>query len=782
MKTSDEAAHMAQRYGKALSLTAPKSAAHRVGFAVSGYWLDDSRYYFLADILEPSLGRVVSVPTIADVVTKRITEVMSLEALVALLRDRSDPPVDLETLSCAAFDMPDRDTLAVTVAGHEYLIETHEPRVVKAREARERPALYSPDGRFACFVKGYDLWLEDRQTGRERALTTDGSVHHAYGQLSEAGLAAVTYRKRQAPVGVWAPDSQWFLTRRIDERSLPEMGLIEHAPPGHGRPVMHAFKYVIPGDPLPQATYVAIHVASGRTVVFDEFTAPVVAPWARRMDAWFSGKDQAWFLRIDRYAKRAELIALDLARGTGRVVLDETAPSGYLDLHPLGQAPNVRTLERTDEIIWFSEADGWGHLYLYDGRGKLTNRITRGEWVVRDIVQVDEARRRVLFLAGGVDAGSDPARRSLCAANLDGSGVEVLIAHDGDVFLPHTELCGLGQDRPFRPSHASPGVSPGGAFGVVRYTTIERGNRTDLVNLRTGESLPIASMRPAMHEVMPRHFSALAADGVTRLYGVLFFPSDFDPRRQYPLIDYIYPGPQIAHEPQAFGSMSTAQASALAELGFVTLMLDTRGMPLRSRALHQMGYGELLEPQLADHAAVVRQLCERHAFIDGSRIGIIGQSGGGAAAARALLEYGDLFKVGVSVCGNHDSSVYCSPWSDKYRGPGDCASWHEQANTALAHRLQGKLLLISGDMDENVLVSQTFLLVDALVRANRDFELLIVPNEGHGVLLTSGYAQRRSWDFFVRHLLGQMPPRNFEIRFEPYELTRCLERFSLELS
>jgi dipeptidyl aminopeptidase/acylaminoacyl peptidase len=250
----------------------------------------------------------------------------------------------------------------------------------------------------------------------------------------------------------------------------------------------------------------------------------------------------------------------------------------------------------------------------------------------------------------------------------------------------------------------------------------------------------------------------------------MFFPSDFDERQRYPLIDDIYPGPQVAHQPQSFCSVTSGSARALAELGFVTIMLDTRCIPVGSRAFHQAGYGKLLELQLKDHAAVVRQLCQRHPFIDSERIGMIGWSGGGAATARALFDHGEVFKVGVSVCGNHDSDLYLATWSDKYRGPPSEGGWSEPPNAATAHKLKGHLLLMSGDMDENVHIGQTLTLVDALIRANRDFDLLIIPNAGHQVLITHGYALRRAWDYFVRHLLQQTPPREFDIHFEPHEL------------
>jgi dipeptidyl aminopeptidase/acylaminoacyl peptidase len=256
-------------------------------------------------------------------------------------------------------------------------------------------------------------------------------------------------------------------------------------------------------------------------------------------------------------------------------------------------------------------------------------------------------------------------------------------------------------------------------------------------------------------------------------------PPAFDPDQRYPLIDYIYPGPQVAHQPQSFQSVNSALARTLAELGFITLMLDTRALPISSRAFHQVGYGRLLEPQIADHAAVVRDLFKTLPFIDETRVGIIGHSAGGAAAARAMFDYGSIFKVGVSVCGNHDPNHYAALWADKYCGPDDSSRAALCNNSVAAHKLQGHLLLVAADMDENVPLSQTLALADALIRANRTFDLLIVPNANHDVLMTHGYTQRRVWDYFVRHLLGEEPPADFEVGFEPYEL-ECLQRRCLQ--
>lgn len=765
---------MRERYRRAVKLTAPKISTVTPGVAVEGYWIDERRFYFAADRFEPSLGRYVATPSIADCEARSVTAVIPLDELARLLSERVGRNVDLTALSAARFDLPAPETLAVSLEGQDHRIDVRARRVIESRPALPVPALYSPDHRFACFVKGNDLWLHERASGVERPLTTDGQLNYAYGRQTDTGLAAVSYRERPSPMGLWSPDSQWFLTHRIDERALPDLALVQNAPPGGGRPVLHRYKYCVPGDPLPIATYVAIHVATGRVISFNDFPSEVMAssPFTARM-VWFCGRDRAFFLRFDRYFKRAQLVELDLAVGTGRIVLTEAASVGFLEFHQLlGVTPNVRTLQN-GEIIWYSERDGWAHLYLYDAAtGRQKNRMTNGEWLVRDIVHVDEARRRILFTACGIDPQADPVHRSLCTVNFDSSGFEVLLTHAGDLALPRTEPCGLDQRRPFCPAYAQPGVSAEGRFGVVRFTSLDLGNVTRMVDFQTRQDFVVVSALPGADEISSRSFTALAADGVTKLHGTLFLPPDFDERRQYPLVDYIYPGPQTNVHPQSFHAVSSAQATVLAELGMLSLMLDTRGMPFRNRALRQAGYGDLAQTPLADHAAVVRQLCNRYAFIDRERIGIFGQSGGGFASARALFDHGDIFKVGVSVCGNHDSTLYSAVWSDKYRGPGNPDIFARQASAATADKLTGKLLLISGDMDENVHVSQTLTLADALVRANRDFELLIVPNEGHLLLMRNGYVQRRIWDFFVRHLLQQNPPQDFAIEYEPHELQR----------
>lgn len=768
-------APLVDRYARATMLTAPKLASEPHVGTLDGYWLNATQFFFLQERTHTESGHIVRVPCRFDARSQGVEEVISLDDVRQAVSQHTGEVIDSSELADATFDFPRPNVLAMSIGERDYLLDASRRSLLRVAHGLNVPALYSPDGQHACFLKGDNLWVRNRGSSLERPLSTNGEIHNAYAQWCGAKLTSSLGRGRPTPLGLWSPESTWFLTHQVDERRVPDTVLVQHCPEGGGRPRVHDFKYAIPGDPVPSGTLVAFHMASGKTARFPDsaFAGGALSPFEFKR-VWFSNDQTAWMLRLDRFCKQVDLVALDLAGGTSRIVLSERVSAGYIDLnsHVLA-APNVRTLTQTKEVIWYSERDGWGHLYLFDSAtGQLKNRITTGEFVVRNIVHVDHERRRLLLLVGGLEPASDPSHRALCAVNFDGSGFDVLLAHDGDISTAAQSPCGLAQDRPFRPTGAPQVVSPDGRFAIVYRRSVETGNCTDLLNIPTRDRMTIVCSKRSGQQTNQRRIVSLAADGATPLHGVMFLPSDFDDRRSYPLIDYIYPGPQVVQQPQSYRSLAAAPAMALAELGFVTLMLDTRGMPHRSRAFHQAGYGALLEPQLSDHAAVVGNLCNTYSFLDRERVGIFGQSAGGAAAVRALCDYGEVFKVGVAACGNYNPDHYSSHWSDKYRGEGESAGWRADSVCSVAHKLRGPLLIISGDMDENVPMSQTFCLANELISANCDFDLVIIPNQGHEVLLTSGYAQRRMWDFFIRHLLQKIPPNRFEIAYSGYELDR----------
>jgi dipeptidyl aminopeptidase/acylaminoacyl peptidase len=763
---------MIQRYKSAAQKLEPKVAAVTANLGIDGYWLDDNKFFFVSEMFDKKTLRVLRTPSIFDSSLKQIAPLLALDELLTILHGSIGGPAMAEFAS-AQFDMPDGNTLVVRLNDRQHVVDLKSRRLRSSSASWAQPALYSPDGKCACFVRAHDLWLKDRLTGAERPLTFDGSKHYAYGQAPDGAQAAVPFRKPSAPTGLWSPDSEWFLTHRIDERALSDLPLTQHLPERGDRPICHHYKYSLPGDPRAIETYVALHIPTGRVLHLDDFpgTSWATSPF-RLKKAWFGSANCAWIVRLDRYCSRAELIKFDLTTGQGSVVLSESVDKGYIDLSAFVlSAPNVRTLEASREIIWYSECDGWGHLYLHDmDSGLRKNRITTGAFQVRNILHIDEIERTIYLSSGGIDPSADPAQRSLCRVNFDGSGFEVIRSAPGDVAIAATEPVGLGQDRPCRPSYAQPGFSRTGRYVCLRTLSLS-GNKTEIYDLVSQSSFCIAKLEPAADETLGQPFTALAADGATLLHGVMFLPSAFDAERKYPLIAYIYPGPQDSPLPQSFRSFSGAPAAALAEIGFATIIIATRGMPYGSRSFHQAGFGDLLEPQLSDHVAVISQLLERHAFLDKDKIGMFGASGGGAATARALFDYGDLFKVGVSVCGNHDASRYSASWSEKYRGPGNSSSWPSQRNEAVANKLHGRLMLVSGEMDQNVHLSHMMSLANALIASNRNFDMLVVPNAGHDVA-SNPYVVRRTWDYFVEHLLDEQPPVDFAIHFEPHEIER----------
>nr|WP_047169322.1 alpha/beta fold hydrolase [Sphingomonas sp. Y57] len=775
---------MQDRYSHAAEQTAPAVYRKRDAIITEGYWIDDDRYFVSLEEMDPALG-IVRIPSLVDRRTGEIRKLVSVDTVVALINGHLAEMIDPATAGRAHFDWAGEDLVGVTIGEWNYVIDVEQRRLASVEPAMELPSLFSPDGRYACYIRENDLWLCDRKTRARRALTTDGSPNRYYGQNPEASWARIP-AGRGAPSGRWSPDSQWFLTHLVDDRDIPDLPVVEHAPQDGGRPRLHRYKYCMKDDPKPKLAFVAIHADSGRIVALDIDPTEIgfYSPFLDLIRTiWFETSRIAWFIRFDRYQKRAELIRFDLEQGSAEVVFSEEADTGYLQMNTsFTDKPIVWTLSGSSEFIWYSERDGWGHLYLHDAvTGAMKWQITRGNWVVRRILHVDEQARRIVFAAHGVDPAADPAHRTLCAVNFDGTGFELLLAHDGDLYINPHEIDGPPQDSPFRDAAAQGGLSPDGQAAVVQYWSVDRGNRTELVDLAVRPLRPgpvIATALPAAGENLPRRFTALAADGVTLLHGLMFVPPDFDERQSYPLIDHIYGCTAVSKAPQSYMTVKSSHCRALAALGFLCVMLDSRGIAYRDRAFNQAGYGGFFEPQLADHAAVIRQLCDRHPFIDRARVGIFGESYGGMMTARALFDYPDMFKVGVSVCGLHDLNQSLAFQPDWSMGP---QAHESQSNITAAHKLQGRLFLLHGDADARVPVAHSLALAAALIRSHRDFDMLIVPNEGHAVLSTSAYAQRRMWDYFVRHLLGETPPEHFEICFAPEGLERSVRHGLLEI-
>ncbi|GAA2390569.1 DPP IV N-terminal domain-containing protein [Streptomyces glaucosporus] len=606
----------------------------------------------------------------------------------------------------------------------------------------------SPDGKTAVFRRGHDLWARSLSDGREWALTTDGGPDHRYGPGPDCTGNGTLLRKfglpHLPPAVAWSPDSTKVLAHRTDERGVRQTHLVEAGPAGGGAPVLHTQRYAYPGDErLPRAELVVLDVRAGTVVraqaeplLMPQFS-PITAGWAW----WAEDGSAVYYLDRPRDLRTLTLHRLDPATGEVTTVLRETGTTRVEPNQWMYEPPIVRVL--ADEVLWYSQRDGWGHLYRYGLRtGELLGRVTSGPWAVRRILRVDEAERVVYFTASGL-VGEDPYRRTVCRVGLDGSGFARL-TDDG---LDHVVTVPDGQGY-FVDSASTVDTPP--------VTTVRDWTGRVLVELERADigGLTATGWTP------PERFRVKAADGVTDVYGVLYRPRGFDPSRRYPVVDTLYPGPQVNRVAPCFDPGGTGlDAEPLAALGFVVVALDGRGTPGRDKAFHDASHGRLADAGcLADHVAALRQLARTRPWMDLDRVGAFGHSGGGFAAARAMLDFPEVYKAGVALSGSHDARCFNAGFVESCDGADNPEAWARASNTDLADRLAGKLLLVHGEMDDQVHPDHTLRLADRLVAADKDFELLIVPGAEHTLIDCLAYVRKRCWDFLVRELMGTRPP------------------------
>jgi dipeptidyl-peptidase 4 len=609
----------------------------------------------------------------------------------------------------------------------------------------------SPDGKLTAFIRNWNLWIRDLASGKETQLTTDGVKDFGYA-TDNAGW---THSNRA--ILVWSPDSKRIATFQQDQRNVGEMYLVQTKV---GHPVLQTWKYPLPGDDVVTMIQRVIIDVDGPRVVRlqmlpDQHRGSLCDHLVCRGNEW---SDVQWspdskhlaFVSTSRDHKQEQLHVTDADTGVVRDVMQETVPTYYES--GAGRV-SWRYLPSSNEVIWYSERDNWGHLYLYDlATGKLKNAITSGEWAVTQLLHVDEKNREVYFLAVGREKG-DPYFSYLYRAGFDGKKLSLLTPEPGN-----HEVSFSPSGKFFVDSYSQPDVPPISTLRDQRGKTLATLGKADI------SKLVAAGWKP------PTPFTVKARDGKTDLYGLMFKPTNFDPSRKYPVVNHIYPGPQGGSVGSRSFSAARGDAQALAELGFVVIELDGMGNPLRSKSFHDFYAKDLGDNTLPDQISGMKQLAERYPWIDLDRAGIYGHSGGGYATADAMFRYPDFFKVGISESGNHDNREYEDDWAEKWMGlltknADGTSNYSGQANQSLAKNLKGHLLLAHGTLDDNVPPYNTLLVVDELIKANKDFDLLMLPNQHHGYGSASNYMTRRRWDYFVRYLLGAEAP--YEYRMHP---------------
>jgi dipeptidyl-peptidase-4 len=606
------------------------------------------------------------------------------------------------------------------------------------------PMTISPDSSKGAFIRDWNLWVRDMRTGEEKQLTHDGVENFGYA-TDNAGWTA-----SNRAIVLWSPDSRKIATQQQDERKVGDMYLVST---NVGHPTLRSWKYPLPGDSVVAMLHrVIIEVESGRIVRLQlppEYHRATLGDDISMNDYnWSPDGSKLALVSTGRDHKDATFRVADASTGAVRTVFDEKVATHF------ESRTGWRVLWATNEVIWYSQRDDWGQLYLYDlNTGQLRNRITSGEGPVTQIVRIDEKSRTLWFAANGREPGQDPYFAHYYRVGLDGRNQVSLTPDDG------THDIQLSPDgRYLVDTYSKP--------EVPRVVTVRDANGRLVMDLEKEDisRLLATGWRP------PVPIRVKADDGKTDLYGMMFVPTNLDTTRKYPIINNAYPGPQSGSVGSRAFTAARGDRQALAELGFIVVTIDGRGTPGRSKSFHDYYYGRMgRDNTVPDQVAGMKDLARQYRFIDIDRAAMWGHSGGGFITADAMFRYPDFFKVGISESGNHDQRNYEDDWGERYQGllarnPDGTDNYDVEANQTFAKNLKGKLLLAHGGMDNNVPPYNTYLVVDALIKANKDFDLLIIPNAAHGYGEASNYMMRRRWDYFVKWLAGGEPPKEYEIR------------------
>ncbi|EJF09467.1 DPP IV N-terminal domain-containing protein [Pontibacter sp. BAB1700] len=631
-------------------------------------------------------------------------------------------------------------------------------------KSKPRWASISPDQQVVVYAKEHNLYWMDKanyekalknekdSTIVEHQLTKDGVEYYTYGDSrGETNVEREKNKKNRKPAFIlWSPDSKQFAMVRTDERKVKDLWVLHHT--ANGRPALETYKYQMPGEKeapkrellifdFANKTQKRINTAAFKDQELSLWPAPALQKQRddeHRPNLWHGTKDKLYFTRTSRDLKKIDVCELDIASGKVTPVIEERFNT-YIDMNRIG------LVKGGNEIIHWSERDGWGHFYLYDGKGNLKNRITSGSFHAEDLVGIDEKNRVLYFTANGRENGEDPYLMHLYRINFDGSGMTLLNKGNFDNSIS------LNDNNTYFVNTASRvNTVPVSALYDTKGRKVMDLEKADLSRLMT------------TGYKFPEPFMVKADDGITDIYGVMYKPFDFDSTKTYPIIAYVYPGPQTEAVNKSFGR-SMDRIDRLAQLGFVVVTVGNRGgHPARSKWYHTFGYGNLRDYGLADKKAAIEQLGDRHRFIDIDRVGITGHSGGGFMSTAAMLVYPDFFKVAVSGAGNHENNIYNRWWSEKHHGVKEVVSpkgdttfvYAIEKNPDLAQNLKGHLMLATGDVDNNVHPAGTIRMANALIKANKRFDFVLLPGQRHGFGDMTEYFFWMMGDYFTKHLLG----------------------------
>ena len=633
----------------------------------------------------------------------------------------------------------------------------------KEKQTKQLPwASVSPDGKSVVYAKDLNLYRMSREdyeklkkdekdtTITEIQITTDGVKDFGYGQPRYLlNTDTLCNGKRRGAYGVWSPDSRYFATIVTDQRHLKELWVINAL--AEPRPTLETYKYQMPGEKEAPIEHLYIFDMQNNTrkevntARFKDQTLSIARKPREQKQrhmydqpmVWLGDSNRLFVTRSSRDLHRIDICSYTIGEDTLRPIIEERLNT-YIEVRPLSAVNNG------EELIQWSERDGWAHLYLYDSKGTLKRRLTEGAWHVHQILKVDEKLRKVYFTAMGREKDENPYYQHLYSVSLDGGEVKLLTK--GNFFH-------------------EPTIDDACRYFVNNYSRVDAIPETALYDCLGNKIMTLEtsdfSQLLANGYKFPEPFKVKAADGVTDLYGVMYKPFNFDSTKLYPIVDYVYPGPQVEATEYPFTRMGV-RTDRLAQAGFIVITVGNRGgHPDRSKWYHNYGYGNLRDYGLADQKAAIEQLAARHDFIDIERVGIHGHSGGGFMSTAAILQYPDFFKAAVSCAGNHDNKIYNRWWSETHHGvkekvtdKGDTTFVYKiSSNPEIAKQLKGHLLLVHGEIDNNVHPGNTSRVVDALIRANKRFDMLYLPTQRHGFGDMNEYFYWRLVDHFTDYLI-----------------------------
>ena len=625
----------------------------------------------------------------------------------------------------------------------------------ESKKALENESI-SPNGKLAAYIDTYNLWVRDLESDEKTQLTFDGIQDYGYA-TNNAG-----WTKSDGAVLKWSPNSDKIATFQQDARGV---GMMYLTSTNVGHPTLEAWKHPLPGDKIIfKIERVIIHLANKpktvRLKMDKDFqrgstTDHIADRNSILLDAqWNKEGTKFAFVSGSRDHKIAHLQIADATTGAVESIHKEEVATYY---ESGVDSENWSVLFDSNEFIWYSEKSNWGHLYLYDLTTKeLKNQITTGDWIVKETINIDQQNRQIYFKAGGKEEGN-PYHNYYYKVNFDGSNLINLTPSKGT----HTATFS---------SDYSTIVDTYSTIKNPPISVVRNGNGAKIMDLETAD---ISDLK-AKNWQEPIEFSAKARDNKTEVYGLLFLPSHYDESKKYPVLNYIYPGPQSGSVGTYNFSPIRRDFQAVSELGFIVVAVDAMGTPMRSKSFHDAYYGNMGDNGLPDNITAIKQLAKIYKGMDLEKVGIWGHSGGGFASTRAVFEYSDFYDVAVSGSGNHDNRNYEADWGEKWQGllvegniegkADGTTNYDNQANQLIAQNLKGKLLITHGSVDDNVPPSNTMLVVEALIKANKDFDMIMFPNKRHGYGDMTNYMTRKRWDYFVTHLLDAKPPKEFLLK------------------